>query len=140
MPHALYEQCQRDANLCHRCAGTGRVSYGGDLGFDEICPLCHGKGVNYPSLKDVLNDLMPSALGVCDRCGGTGKISVSVGGGCMGYDDEVMWCPKCHPPAKPMEQSTRYEPLLNCPDCGGSLCIEEYHDCGRDREWRRNHG
>jgi hypothetical protein len=28
----------------------------------------------------------------CSRCGGTGMISI--GGGCMGYDDEV--CPKCH--------------------------------------------
>ena len=26
---------------------------------------------------------------VCQRCAGTGKISVSVGGGCMGYDDNL---------------------------------------------------
>jgi len=31
----------------------------------------------------------------CPKCGGTGKISVSVGGGCMGYEDEVVDCGSC---------------------------------------------
>jgi hypothetical protein len=80
----------------------------------------------------------------CHRCGGTGKIYVSVGGGCMGYDDEERPCPECKHPNK----EGQYEApspvgtggfLLTCPQCGGSLCAEEWHDCERDREWRYNH-
>ena len=27
----------------------------------------------------------------------------------------------------------------NCPRCGGSLCVEEWHDCESDRAWRAAH-
>ena len=94
----------------------------------------------------------------CHRCGGTGKIRVSVGGGCMGYDDEIQDCPECmdipsdcHLPPT-LDQS--YDELLHdlkayhglnsssnqCPRCGGSTSIEEYHDCDREMEWQERYG
>jgi hypothetical protein len=81
----------------------------------------------------------------CHRCGGTGKIHVSVGGGCMGYDDEVKDCLECMDVPSECHLPPSYEtysgaPLLNCPRCGGSLCAEEYHDCEREREWQERYG
>ena len=108
----------------------------------------------------ILPTLPPSASATCSKCGGSGWTktgtcsqcrkppcprckgvgTVSIGGGCMGYDDEV--CPICN--GNPdyitlqevLEDARKTVESWNsnqCPDCGGSLCVEEYHDCESDR-------
>jgi hypothetical protein len=96
-------------------------------------------------LAEAAKEIYPPTKKSCCKCGGSGVISI--GGGCMGYDDEP--CPICFgnpntpslkeilEDAKATTDSWRNESSLNCPRCGGSLCAEEWHDCESDREWRR---
>lgn len=127
----LLEECQKEAPNCTRCGGTGKISIGGGcMGYDdEVCPICLGKGINTPSLKDVLDEIQTEALK-------NHPFEPDYGPGCgkCGVDFEE------HPNKEVQFGSpSKYSSdgyMLNCPDCGASLCPqEEYHDC-RYRGWQ----
>ena len=71
---------------------TGTKSY-----RKETCGTCHGDGyvnvLNHTpeeirEIEEQHGILRPRPDPNCGKCGGTGKIVASVGGGCMGYDEE----------------------------------------------------
>jgi RecJ-like exonuclease len=109
----LIEECVKEAKSCTKCDGSG-YRWGIQDDLPIACPECKG---SCASLGDI----------TCYRCNGTGKVYVSVGGGWAGYEDEERPCPDCKPSKPSPYSSDGY--LLNCPRCGASLCIEEWHDC-----------
>lgn len=120
--------------------------------FNDTCPKCNGSGwvqkANNNFNQTIARVTCPQCRKPpCSRCKGMGRVKIG-----RGYDEEV--CPICggdpsyitlkevlEDARKTVESWETHSgaSLLNCPDCGGSLCVEEYHDCDRDSAWRREH-
>ena len=84
---------------------------------------------------DINHAYVPDYGPGCARCGVNFEDHINK---TIGYEPEQttksQWTPEAQRDLEAMHSSSN-----NCPSCGGSLCVEEYHECESDRAWRAAH-
>jgi hypothetical protein len=126
----LLKQCERELDVrvvdtkCHRCGGTGKIHVSVGDGY-------MGYGLDRVRADDEIRDC-PECTDIPSDCHLPPTLDQT-------YDPYFNY--KTDTDAAMRDLKAFHGGSSNqCSRCGGSLSIEEYHDCDREMEWQERYG